>query len=191
VNLRRFAGCCALFSASILCARHASVPDGVNKEEIYVIRSVRTSRIPPTDYCAQSRTGFAETLFEDRFAFHTVSTNTKDGLVANAFGAKTGSGNTCFGKTVDPDVLNFYAEGEIAGISFKGRGRCTILKKDFPEAGLNVSTCFLDLGGLQDRYAGGLLTSNTLVSRDVTGDKSDPPGYLQSSIATVRLWRRR
>jgi hypothetical protein len=50
VKLRRFASCCALFSASVLCAQHASVPDGANKEEIYVFRSVRTSRVPPTDY---------------------------------------------------------------------------------------------------------------------------------------------
>jgi hypothetical protein len=90
-----------------------------------------------------------------------------------------------------PTFLNFYAEGELGGLIFDGTGKCTTLRRDFPEPGLNVAACFLHLGGLEDRYAGGLLTSNTVVSRNVTGDKSDPPGYVQPSIATVRLWRRR
>jgi hypothetical protein len=33
---------------------------------------------------------------------------------------------------------------------------------DFPEPGLNVATCFLHLGRLGDRYAGGLLTTKFL-----------------------------
>ena len=189
---KRFAGCCALLlSARVLYAQNASVSEDAKKEEIYVIRSVRTSRIAPTDYCAQSRTGFASTVFEDTYVFHTVSVNAEIGTVTGVSGAKRASAHTCFGKTEDPDVLNFYAEGELAGLSFSGKGKCTTLRRDFPESGLNAATCFLHLGGLEDRYVGGLLTTNTLVSRNVTGDKSDPPGYVQPSIATVRLWRRR
>jgi hypothetical protein len=48
------------------------VSEAAKKEEIYVIRSVRTSRIAPTDYCAQSRTGFASTVFEDTYVLHTT-----------------------------------------------------------------------------------------------------------------------
>jgi hypothetical protein len=37
----------------------------------------------------------------------------------------------------------------------KAKEKCTTRKRDFPEAGPNMATCFLDLGGLDDRYAGG------------------------------------
>lgn len=38
-------------------------------------------------------------------------------------------------------------------------------------------------------YVGGLLTTNTLTSRAAFGGDSDPPGYTQASIATIRLWK--
>lgn len=171
-------------------AQNASVANAAKKEEIYVLRSVRTSRISPTTYCGQSRTGFAEALYESRFVFHPVTNDPSHGMVLNAFGEQSGAAHACFGKTVDSDVLNFYAEGEIAGLRFTGKGKCTTVKRDFPEPGLTVVTCFLELGGLKDPYVGGLLTSNTIFSRSLTGETSDPPGYVQSSIATVRLWRK-
>jgi len=179
-----------LLSATLLAAQNGSAPHAGKKEEIYVIRSVRTARITPTEYCAQTRTGFADAVFEDRYVFRPVTTRTEDGAVVSTAGKEIASLHACFGKMADANLLNFYAEGEIAGIRFTGRGRCTSLKTDAPEPGLNESTCFLDLGGLKDPYTEGLLTTNTLRSRNITGDKSDPPGYVQPSIATVRLWRR-
>jgi len=179
-----------LLSTTLLAGQDASTPHDGKKEEIYVIRSVRTSRITPTEYCAQTQTGFADAVFEDRYVFRPVTTRTEDGAVVSTAGKEIASLHACFGKLTDPNLLNFYGEGEIAGIRFTGRGRCTSLKTDAPEPGLNESTCFLDLGGLKDPYKGGLLTTNTLRSRNITGDKSDPPGYVQPSIATVRLWRR-
>jgi hypothetical protein len=179
-----------LLSTTLLVGQDASTLHDGKKEEIYVIRSVRTSRITPTEYCAQTQTGFADAVFEDRYVFRPVTTRTEDGAVVSTAGKEIASLHACFGKVTDPNLLNFYGEGEIAGIRFTGRGRCTSLKADAPEPGLNESTCFLDLGGLKDPYKGGLLTTNTLRSRNITGDKSDPPGYVQPSIATVRLWRR-
>ena len=179
-----------LLSTTLLVGQDASIPHDGKQEEIYVIRSVRTSRITPTEYCAQTQTGFADAVFEDRYVFRPVTTRTEDGAVVSTVGKEIASLHACFGKLTDPNLLNFYGEGEIAGIRFTGRGRCTSLKADAPEPGLDESTCFLDLGGLKDPYKGGLLTTNTLRSRNITGDKSDPPGYVQPSIATVRLWRR-
>jgi hypothetical protein len=57
--------------------------------------------------------------------------------------------------------------------------------------GLRVQRCFLELSDLPSGYVGGQLTSNTINSRKNLRDKSDPPGYTQASIATVRLWKRR
>jgi hypothetical protein len=182
--------CALLLSTCLPAAQDVSTPHDGKKEEIYVIRSVRISRITPTEYCAQSQTGFADTVFEDRYVFHPVTTRAEDGAVVSTAGKEIASLHACFGKMTDPNLLNFYGEGEIAGIRFTGKGRCTSLKIDSPEPGLNESTCFLDLGGLRGPYTGGLLTTNTLRSRNITGDKSDPPGYVQPSIATVRLWRR-
>ena len=180
-----------LMSTGLLAAQDTATAHNDKKEEVYVIRSVRISRINPTEFCAQSQTGFADNVFEDRYVFHPVTTRAEDGAVISTVGKETASLHACFGKMADPNLLNFYAEGEIAGIHFTGKGQCTFLKTEFPEPGLSESTCFLHLGGMKDPYAGGLLTTNTLRSRNITGDKSEPPGYIQPSIATVRLWRRR
>src|SRR5262249_17445921 len=99
---------------SVLSAQQVSTAHGSLKEEIYVIRSVRTSRIPPTEYCAQSQTGFADGVFEDRYIFHPVTTRTEDGAVVSTAGKETASLHACFGKMTDPNLLNFYGEGEIA-----------------------------------------------------------------------------
>ena len=72
-----------------------------------------------------------------------------------------------------------------------GRGQCRTTKRDYPEAGITVMTCQLDLKGLPSEYVGGQLTTNTLGSRTLLGADTDPPGYTQPSIATVRLWRKR
>src|SRR5215467_10845053 len=182
--------CALMFCIILLSEQDATTSSGNHREEIHVIRSVRTSRITLTEYCAQAQPGLADTLFEDRYVFHPVTTSADDGAVVSTAGKEIASLHACFGKMADPNLRNFYGEGEIAGIRFAGRGRCTSLKTDAPEPRLNESTCFLDLSGLKAPYTGGLLTTNTLRSRNVTGDKSDPPGYVQPSIATVRLWKR-
>jgi hypothetical protein len=51
--------------------------------------------------------------------------------------------------------------------------------------------CQLDLTGLPPEYVGGQLTTNTLQSRTTLGSDTDPPGYTQPSIATIRLWKKR
>ena len=98
--------------------------------------------------------------------------------------------HACFGPTPVPAVLNFYGEGVLGGVTFKGSGECRT-RADWPEKGLLVLMCFLDLSGLPDRYIGGLLTTNSLNSLKTLGTETDPGGYTQASIATIRLWRRR
>jgi hypothetical protein len=62
---------------------------------------------------------------------------------------------------------------------------------DFPEPGLFPVRCHLVLGGLPAPFVGGLLTTNTLTSKAAFGGDTEPPGYTQASIATIRLWRAR
>ena len=160
-------------------------------EDVYILRSIRLSRTDPTDFCSQSRTTFAGSRSEDRFSFVPVTTDSKSGMVRGIDGVATATLRACFGSTDRPETVNFYGEGELRGVRFTGRGTCSTLKNDFPETGIRLVQCFLDLTVADKDYVGGLLTSSTIISRQLVGTTSDPPGYSQASIATVRLWRRR
>ena len=167
-----------------------SASDG-RVEAIYIARSMRESRIPLTEFCARTKIGFGSATLEDQYTFRSTATRAADGLMVDANVNTIGRLHACFGSTSDPTTVNFYAEGVLGGVPFTGSGDCRALKQDFPEPGIAVYRCFLELRDLPNRYVGGQLTTNTVVSRNTIGDKSDPPGYTQPSIATVRLWKRR
>jgi hypothetical protein len=159
-------------------------------EDIYVVRSLRLSRIVPTAFCDATRTG-SRMDSEDQYNFQSLSTNTADGTVTDVNVATVGTLHACFGPTSDPTRFTFYAEGGLGGTSFTGRGECQMAGQDFPERGLRLFRCFLELSGLPEPSVGGHLTTNTVTSKRTIGPVSDPPGYVQPSIATVRLWRKR
>lgn len=79
----------------------------------------------------------------------------------------------------------------MGSLTFKGRGECLALAIDTPEPGLYPVRCQLVLSDLPAPYVGGLLTTNTLTSKAAFGGETDPPGYAQASIATIRLWTAR
>jgi len=163
-------------------------------EEIYVLRSVPEALItPPTGFCAQERIGFGGTRGEGRFTFRSTATQAADGRMSNMNVKTIGSIHVCSGApTTDPDIDNWYAEGALGNMPFKGIGKCFVRKHDFPERGVLAFTCFLDLSGLSSGYVGGLLTTNSIFLTSLTlGLESDPSGYTQNSIATIRLWRKR
>ena len=179
--------------ASLWCiaAPSAQQRPAASVEDIYIARSVRTSRVAPTEFCAASRTGFGDVLYEDHYDFHGTAARATDGKVTEALGKTIGQVRACFGSTTDPLKVNFYAEGDLAALSFTGKGSCEGTKPDFPEAGVTAFRCMLDLSDLPRGYVGGLLTSNSMRSRENIGATSDPPGYVQPSIATIRLWKQR
>jgi hypothetical protein len=160
-------------------------------EDIYMAHAVRESRSTPTAFCDDTRIGFGKTLFEDRFTLRSIQVRPADGLVVNADVQAIGTMHVCFGATADPATLNFHAEGSLAAVAFVGKGECLTVKRDFPEPGITVMRCFLELQGLPPGYVGGQLTSNTVLSRTAVGAVSDPEGYTQPSIVTVRLWKHR
>jgi len=159
-------------------------------EDIYVVRSVRLSRMPATAFCAEKRVGF-RTENDDQYSLRAVLTQSSDGRITNTNGPEAGRVHGCFGPTSDPMVLNFYAEGVLGKISFTGSGDCRIVRADLPESGITPVRCVLVLTDLPAGYVGGLLTSNSVTTRQPLGLTSDPPGYVQPSIATVRLWKKR
>lgn len=164
---------------------------GQSVEAIYVARSLRESRAAPTEFCSKSRTGFDGVTSEDHYTFRSISVRTSDGQVIDNNVQAIGRLHACFGSANDPKLQNFYAEGSLGNVAFTGRGECLANQVDYPEAGITGVRCFLHLSGLPQEYAGGELTTNSVRSRNALGGISDPPGYTQPSIATIRLWRRR
>lgn len=159
-------------------------------EEIYIARSVRESRIASTEYCAEAKTGFKSTI-EDQYTFRSTATRAIDGRMIDTNVKTIGSGHACFGQSVNPTTYNFYMEFLLGNAAFKGIGECLQVKADFPERGMTVVRCFLDLSDPLGRYLGGQLTTSTMWSLKLLGVDSDPPGYVQPSIATIRLWKKR
>jgi hypothetical protein len=179
----------AIGIATLLCVLATSAGAGDDVEDIYVVRSLRLLRVQPTDFCAPSRTGLSAMDAEDQYNFQSVRTT--DGSITDANVATVGSLHACFGPTADRTRFVFYAEGSLGVVSFTGRGECLMVGQDFPEQGLRLFRCFLNLSNLPDSYVGGHLTTNTVTSKQTIGAVSDPPGYVQPSIATIRLWKKR
>lgn len=164
---------------------------GDRVEEIYVVRSMLESRGAPTEFCGEDRTRLGKAQVEDQYTFRSTAIRGSDGLMIDANVQTVGRLRACFGATSDPALSSFYAEGALGAVTFTGRGECRTAKRDYPEPGIVVVRCFLELSDLPSGYVGGQLTTNTITSRIRLGDKSDPPGYTQPSIATVRLWKHR
>jgi sugar lactone lactonase YvrE len=160
-------------------------------EEIYILHSIREQQEPTANWCSSGRTGFEPfpTDAERFFSFWAVRTQPEDGRVIQARETRAAELRACFGPTSERVRSNFYAEIKLNSISFRGNGECLAVKTDFPEAGLFPVHCQLILGGLLPPYVGGLLTTNTIVSKAAYGGDTDPPGYTQASIATIRFWK--
>jgi hypothetical protein len=160
-------------------------------EDIYILRSIREPREPAADWCSPAKTGFE--LFakdaERHFSFWSLQSRPEDGKVVDAKVSRAAELRACFGPTSETALQNFYAEIKLGSISFRGSGECRAVKVDFPDAGLFPVRCQLILSGLPAPYVGGLLTTNTMTSKAAFGGDTDPPGYTQASIATIRLWK--
>jgi len=162
-------------------------------EEIYVLRSIHEQHATTPDWCAASRTGF-EPFPKDAerfFSFWSVRSQPGDGKIVDAKQERAAELRACFGPTSERARQNFYAEVRLGSLSFRGIGECLALAVNFPENGLFPVRCQLVLSGMPAPYVGGLLTTNTMTSKAAFGGETDPPGYTQASIATIRLWKAR
>ena len=183
---------CTTLPACAAKTRSASSRDSA-LEAIYLLRSIREQHAPTSGGCAASRTGFEPfpTDAERFFSFWSVRSRAEDGRVVDAKQARVAELRGCFGPTDDRARQNFFAEIELGAISFRGSGECLALGIDVPEAGLFPVRCQLVLSGLPAPFVGGLLTTNTITSRVLFGGDTDPSGYTQASMATIRLWKAR
>lgn len=162
-------------------------------EDIFVLRSIREQHQPADGWCSSAKTGFEPfpADAERFFSFWSLRLQPEDGKVAQTKDTRVAELRACFGATSERARQNFYAEVKLGSISFRGNGECLALGINFPETGLFPVRCQLVLSGLPAPFVGGLLTTNTLTSRAAFGGDTDPPGYTQASIATVRLWKSR
>src|SRR5262245_32474421 len=171
----------------------AAVPTDWEVEDVIIARSLRNSRntgVNITAGCAASITGFTATI-EDIFEMYSVKLSNQ-GIVKDDAWYKTGDLHVCLAPTAPVStVLNFWTDGTLTGVSFNAIGTCTERSSDFPETGLRMFSCYQDLKNLSGGYIGGTLTTNTISSLQLIGEESNPPGYTQASIATVRLWKPR
>ncbi|MBS1852389.1 MAG: hypothetical protein JST79_15895 [Acidobacteria bacterium] len=160
-------------------------------EEIYILRSIREQREPVAGWCSAARAGFEPfpSDAERSFSFWSLALRPEDGRVVQTKETRVAELHACLGATGEPARQNFYAEINLGRMAFRGNGECLALKINFPEAGLFPVRCQLVLSGLPAPYVGGLLTTNTLTSKAAFGGETDPPGYTQASIATIRLWK--
>ena len=162
-------------------------------EDIHILRSIREPHQATEGWCSSAKTGF-EPLPRDAerfYSFWSVRVRPEDGRVVETKDRRIAELRGCFGATAEPPRQNFYAEFKLGSLSFRGNGECLALKIDFPAAGLFPVRCQLVLSGLPAPYVGGVLTTNTVTSKAAFGGDSDPPGYTQASIATIRLWKSR
>jgi len=161
---------------------------GIDYEDIYILRSIRFSRVTPTAFCDPAKTGFVS-RFEDDHDMASISVRAADGRVMNESVRVAGRAHSCQGSTEDPTVLNFWVELTVNDSISSGRGTCVRVRSNWPEAGLSPFRCFADFNIVPAGYVGGLLTTNTMSSRDPLGPETNPAGYLNLSVATTRLWK--
>jgi len=186
-------GVVMLLSACATPSGNAAAHPTAAPEEIYILRSIREQHEPVDGWCSSARTGFEPfpTDAERFFSFWSVRLRPEDGRVVETKDMRVAELRACFGATGERARQNFYAEVTLGSITFQGSGECLALRIDFPEAGLFPVRCQLVLSGLPPPYVGGLLTTNTMTSQVALGGDTDPPGYTQASIATIRLWQHR
>jgi hypothetical protein len=181
----------------LLCA--AAAPSGnaaradqaAALEDIHILRSIREQHQPADGWCSSAKTGF-EPFAKDAerfYSFWSLRLQAEDGKVVQTKDMRAAELRGCFGATREPARQNFYAEIKLGSLSFRGNGECLALKIDFPQPGLFPVRCQLILSGLPAPFVGGVLTTNTITSKAAMGGDTNPPGYTQASIATIRLWK--
>ena len=187
------AGLAALWGCSVTPPA-SSVAAVASFEDILVLRSERKERLTESTWCTKERAGFAPlrgpSLLEDRYVFWSVETRVADGLISNTHAANVGVARGCIGATENNAVFNFYIESTLGQITISGKGECTFVLANMPEKDLSLARCTVPLKVASDAYVGGLLVTSTMNSKEAIGLQTNPPGYTQPSIATIRLWRK-
>jgi hypothetical protein len=159
------------------------------REEIYVFRTTRTERTRgTTPACATAR---FESAAEDHYTLWSIATGHSTARVRNADVASVGDFRACFAAATPGRPFGMYAFGTVAGIPWSGYGECARVVSQPPESTVRAYTCNLTIEGLPEGYDGGWLTTSTVapVLGPTAPADAHVPGYLSTSIVTLRLWK--
>jgi hypothetical protein len=159
------------------------------REEVYVFRTTRTERTRgATPACARAR---FESTVEDHYALSSIATGKSTARVRDADVAPVGDFRACFGAGGSGRPFGMYAFGNLAGITWSGYGECTNVVAQPPESTVRAYTCNLTIEGLPEGYDGGWMTTNTVAPVLGPNAPADAhvPGFLSTSIVTLRLWK--
>jgi hypothetical protein len=178
-------------------AAGADSPEGAYREEvragveeIYVFRTTRTDQQRgATPVCAAAS---FPSVSEDVYSLWSMELRASDSRVVNTHRKSVGEFHACLGQLAQDKPLDMYATGSVARIPWVGAGQCVITQAQPPARTVLALNCQINLSGLPDEYAGGMLTSNTLaplLGRE-KGPTAHVPGYLSTSVVTVRLWKK-
>ena len=152
-------------------------------EEVYVVRARPIGpEASVTAYCDGARFPASHPVTRERpYEFFSTSTNAKDGKVTNAEVQRLGQFRGCYSARIDERVYS-YGKGTINGISFTIRGSCTFAKERDPAPGVTSYACDYVLSDLPREYVRGHSLWN--------GIATEEQGYLTTTIAAIRLWRK-
>ncbi len=160
-----------------------------DQEEIYVFRTTRTDRkTGATPAC--SAAPFA-TGDEQDFDLWSIEVRGADSRVVNTHRSGVGEFIGCFSRPAADYSVQMYAAGKVAGVPWTGVGECIVAKAQPPVHTVVTYTCKLDLSELPAAYSGGFIVSSTLATL-LRGQPptAHVPGYVSTSIVTMRLWKK-
>ena len=159
------------------------------REEVYVFRTTRTERTRgATPACASAR---FESAVEDHYTLSSIATAKATARVKDADVSPVGDFRACFAAAGSGRPFGMYAFGTVAGLAWSGYGECASVVPQPPESTVRAYTCNLTIEGLPEGYDGGWMTTSTVSPVLGPGAPADArvPGYLSTSIVTLRLWK--
>jgi hypothetical protein len=185
------AGCLA---ACMPASRKPDGPGDIYKEEIAAgVEEIYIFRTTRTDYVAGATPACSAAPFtsasQQGYALWSLEVRTADGRVVKTHEKPVGDFMACFSAIADRRTLRMFARGTTANVPWIGQGACEIVESQPPVRGLLALSCQGSLTGLPQEYSGGYISTSSLAA---TGgkDAAHVPGYLSTSVVTMRLWRK-
>jgi len=155
-----------------------------NVEEVYVARARFSSpNLPVTSFCDPAQFPADYPVERERnYAYWSMSARSTDGVVVDENVQRLGGHHGCYSVNKN-GMIYAYMTGTFVGIPFTARGTCVFNPERAPYPGVSPYTCSYAFSDLPSGYVGGQVTWN--------GATTDEPGYLTTTIGTIRLWKKR
>jgi len=155
-------------------------------EQAFAFKSVKSASAPYLDPTACEGASFKPDLISGG-RMTSVQYRQSDAAVGDPEQEEVGMGTLCF-RIQDPTFTAFgmpllaYGKLTLSGISLTLDGQCMVTNHDMPTAGVHQMTCGLPVVNPPPGYAGGLLTTNSVLN--VAG----VPGLSSGSILALHLY---